>query len=189
MKTVSAILLAGGRSRRMGVDKATVQIEGEPLWQRQIGILRGMPVESVRLSVNSVPAWRPVEVEVIADTSPSRGPLSGVAAGLGRLKTSHLLVLAIDLPRMTAEHLRKLWRMARPGVGVIPQNGEYFEPLCAIYPVEALALAEQMLNAGDASLQTLARKLVDCSQARIHRLREPEAALYLNMNTPADVPV
>jgi molybdopterin-guanine dinucleotide biosynthesis protein A len=172
----------------MGVDKATVVVDGEPLWQRQLRVLREMKLEALWLSVKSVPSWRPVEVEVIADPSPSRGALSGVAAGLGRLKTSHLLVLAIDLPRMTSEHLRKLWSMASPGVGIIPQHGDYFEPLCAIYPVEALELAKRSLLNADASLQTFARTLVECSQARIHRLGEDELPLCLNMNRPADVP-
>jgi len=64
-----------------------------------------------------------------------------------------LLVLAIDLPRISAEHLRKLCDLARPGSGVIPLNGDYFEPLCAIYPVEAGASAQAALISDDVSLQ------------------------------------
>src|SRR5580704_3387360 len=105
----SALLLAGGRSRRMGVDKATVLISGEPLWRRQLRVLSKLRPGAVGISARTVPLWCPAEIEVVTDKPPSCGPLSGVAAGLRRLKSSHLLVLAIDLPEMTPEHLWKLW--------------------------------------------------------------------------------
>jgi molybdopterin-guanine dinucleotide biosynthesis protein A len=186
--TLSAILLAGGQSRRMGVDKATLLIAGRPLWQRQLGVLSELRPAALWVSARKAPAWRPPGVEVLEDKLPSCGPLGGVAAGLSRLETSHLLVLAIDLPQMTAEHLRKLWSLARPGSGVIPSHGDYFEPLCAIYPIEALAAAESTLDSGDASLQHFAQNLLCKSQAQVYDTKPEERPLYLNMNTPADLP-
>ncbi len=188
MTTLSAILLAGGRSRRMGVEKATLVIAGEPLWLRQIRILSALQPAALWMSARTVLPWCPPHIPVLMDKPPSRGPLSGVAAGLGRLQTSHVLVLAIDLPRMTEDHLQKLWDLARPGVGVIPSQGDYFEPLCAVYPAEALAAAEEALNSGDASLQHFAQSLAAKSQARVYDLTQNERSLYLNMNTPSDLP-
>jgi len=186
--TLTAILLAGGRSRRMGVDKATLLISGEPLWKRQLSVLKEAQPHALWVSARAEPLWCPPEIEVVTDKPPSCGPLSGVAAGLRRLQTSHLLVLAIDLPQMTAEYLRKLCVLARPGNGVIPFHGGYFEPLCAIYPAEALAAAEMALNSGDASLQHFAQNLLRESQARVYELASEERPLYLNMNTPSDLP-
>lgn len=188
MKTLSAILLAGGRSRRMGVDKATVLIAGEPLWRRQLRVLKEMGPKALWVSARTALPWCPPEICVVADKPPSRGPLSGVAAGLRRLETTHLLVLAIDLPRITTEHLRKLLGLARLGVGVIPVHGDYFEPLGAVYPAEALAEAEESLNSNDGSLQHFAQNLVNGSQAQVYDLNAAERALYLNMNTPSDLP-
>ena len=185
---LSAILLAGGRSRRMGVDKATVLIEGKPLWQRQLRVLSDLRPATLWVSARTVPPWCPPEIEAVMDNSPSCGPLSGVAAGLHRLQTSHLLVLAIDLPRMTAEHLGKLWGLARPGIGVIPLHGDHFEPLCAIYPAEAVVAAEKALKNHDASLQHFAQDLLRKSQAQFYDLPSGERPLYLNMNTPTDLP-
>jgi molybdopterin-guanine dinucleotide biosynthesis protein A len=185
---LSAILLAGGRSRRMGVDKATLLISGEPLWKRQLRILRNLQPDSVWISAQTVPPWCPAETEVITDKPPSCGPLSGVAAGLRRLQTSHLLVLAIDLPQMSSEHLRKLWGLARPGVGVIPLNIDYFEPLCAIYPAEALDAAETALNSSDVSLQRFAQSLLRKSRAQVYELPSEERPPYLNLNTPSYLP-
>jgi molybdopterin-guanine dinucleotide biosynthesis protein A len=187
--TLSAMLIAGGLSRRMGVDKATVLIAGEPLWQRQIQVLCELQPDRLWVSARATPAWCPPEIEVVTDSPPSCGPLSGLGAGLRRLQTSHLLVLAIDLPRMTSEHLLKLWGLAHPGVGVIPLHDDYFEPLCAIYPAEAVVAAEAALNGTDWSLQHFAQKLVSQSQARVYGLSDEERALYLNMNTPDDLPL
>jgi molybdopterin-guanine dinucleotide biosynthesis protein A len=186
--TTSAILLTGGQSRRMGVDKATVLIAGQPLWQRQLQILGELGPQTLRVSARTVPFWCPPEIEVMLDRPPSRGPLSGVAEGLRGLRTSHLLVLAVDLPRMTTAHLRKLCRMAQPGLGLIPWQGGHFEPLCAIYPAEAVSLAENALSRGWKSLQHLAQNLVWQSRARIYELTREEQSLYINMNTPFDLP-
>jgi len=185
--TLSAILLAGGLSRRMGGDKATLLVEGKPLWQRQLQVLSATRPVVLWVSARGVLPWCPPEIEVVLDKAPSRGPLSGVAAALCRLRTSHLLVLAVDLPQMTTEHLRKLWGLSQPGTGVIPLNGGFCEPLCAIYPVEAAAVAEAALKSSDVSLQSFARTLRHHSQARVYNLTPEEQPLYLNMNTPADL--
>jgi molybdopterin-guanine dinucleotide biosynthesis protein A len=185
--TLSAVLLAGGLSRRMGVDKATLLVAGEPLWQRQLRMIKAMDPAALWVSVRGELSFPP-EIEVVVDKTPSRGPLSGVAAALSRLQTSHLLVLAVDLPQMTTEHLRQLWGLSRPGTGVIPLNGGYFEPLCAIYPAEAAVVAEARLNSPDASLQAFAATLRHLSQVRAYELTPEEKPLYLNMNTPSDIP-
>ena len=182
--TLSAILLVGGLSRRMGVDKATLLISGDPLWKRQLGCISNLRPEAVWVSARTAPSWRPAEIEVVTDKRPSCGPLSGIAAGLRRLRTSHLLVLAIDLPQMTPEHLRKLCVLAHPGTGVIPFQSDYFEPLCAIYPAEALVATEAALNSGDVSLQHFAQNLLRESQARVYELASEERPLYLNTRHP-----
>ncbi|MDB6065751.1 MAG: hypothetical protein JWR26_1959 [Pedosphaera sp.] len=186
--TLSALLLAGGLSRRMGADKATLLFEGRPLWQRQLRVLSELRPDALWVSAMSALPWCPPNVDVLVDQPPSRGPLSGLTEGLRRLKTFHLLVLAIDLPQMTSEHLRKLWSLARPGMGVIPFDLDCFEPLCAIYPAEALAAAESALKGTDWSLQHFTQKLISQSRAQAYQLMPEEKHLYLNMNTPPDFP-
>jgi molybdopterin-guanine dinucleotide biosynthesis protein A len=78
--------------------------------------------------------------------------------------------------------------LARPGIGVIPLHGEYFEPLCAIYPAEALDAAETALISGEVSLQSFAQNLLRKSQAQVYELASEERPLYLNTNTPSDLP-
>ena len=182
--TLTTVLFAGGKSRRMGVEKATLPFAGEPLWSRQLNVLRELKPEALWISARSRPGWCPAEIDVVLDAPPARGPLSGLAAVLGRLQTSHVLALAVDLPDMTADHLRDLWKAARPGCGVIPVNESFFEPLCAIYPVEAATEAAQ---AGDGSLQNLAQRLVLQNRAAPYALTTRERRLYRNLNTPEDL--
>jgi molybdopterin-guanine dinucleotide biosynthesis protein A len=185
--TLTAMLLVGGCSRRMGRDKSTLIIDGEPLWQRQLRVLRQVSPAALFVSARAKPLWCPPELEIILDEPPSCGPLSGLAAGLSRLQTSHLLVLAIDLPCVSASHLRKLSSLVEPGKGVIPMNQDYFEPLCAIYPAEASPLARQALSAGHLSIQHLAKALVSTSLGCAYAVAPEERPLYLNLNTPTDL--
>jgi molybdopterin-guanine dinucleotide biosynthesis protein A len=186
--TLTAVLIGGGQSRRMGLDKAAVLIAGQPLWQRQLQVVRALEPSTIWVSARAVPAWLPPELDAVLDEAPSRGPLSGVAAALRRLDTSHLLVLAVDLPQMTAAHLLYLWSQARPGVGIVPQQGEWFEPLCAVYPAEAARAADKALSGRDSSLQGFVRKLQAQARIESYRLEPADEPLYLNMNTPADIP-
>jgi molybdenum cofactor guanylyltransferase len=98
MKTLTAVLFTGGESRRMGADKATLVLDGEPLWSRQLRTLRELQPERILISARTKPAWCPPEIEVVLDKPPSRGPLTGLAAALKRIHTTHLFALAIDLP-------------------------------------------------------------------------------------------
>lgn len=185
--SMTAVLFVGGESRRMGADKATLMVAGETLWRRQLGVLRGLQPENILVSARAKPGWCPPEVETVLDEPPSRGPLSGLAAALKRLRATHLLALAVDLPEMTSEQLQKLWSLAQPGVGVIPQIENHFEPLCAVYPAEAAVVAGGALASGELSLQTLARNLVEQNRARIYAASAAERRLYHNANSPDDL--
>lgn len=184
MKTLTAVLLAGGESRRMGRDKATLEFNGEPLWSRQLRTLRELQPEKMMLSARVKPAWCPTEIETVLDEPPSCGPLSGLAAALKRIQTTHLLALAVDLTGMTSAHLKRLWSLAHLGVGVVPQNEKLFEPLCAVYPREAMAAAVESLTTQDVSLQSFIRTLVARGQICLYATGKAESAIYRNVNTP-----
>ncbi len=185
--TLTAVLFAGGESRRMGMDKALLPLNGKPQWSRQLETLRELAPEQILISARTPPAWCPPEITVVLDDPPSHGPLSGLSAVLRQLRTTHLLALAIDLPQMTAEHLQNLWKLAALGVGVIPRNGDFFEPLCAIYPVEIAGIASATLTTEQLSLQALVKELLDKGYLRQYVLAEPERLLYRNLNTPEDL--
>jgi molybdopterin-guanine dinucleotide biosynthesis protein A len=178
--TFSALLLAGGESRRMGRDKATVEFEGEPLWRQQLNLLRTLAVEEMD--------WLPDNVELLLDDSPSRGPLSGLAKALATMRTTHLLALAVDMPFMVAEELRELFRLAKPGRGVVPTIAGRAEPLAAIYPVEAAADFQAALAGPDFSLQSLVRILAASGKVKLMPVADSAAFRYRSVNSVEDFP-
>ncbi len=184
---ISAVLLAGGESRRMSKDKATLLYRGKPLWQLQLDLLRKLEPAEIFVSARTDPAWRPADVQFVPDEPPSRGPLSGLTATLARIRSSHLLVLAIDMPFMSEEHLRYLCIAIGPGRGVLPMIGSRAEPLAAIYPVEAYDMFAMALLGADFSMQTLTNQLVKIGMLRIVRVPENEQRFYRNLNEPGDL--
>jgi molybdopterin-guanine dinucleotide biosynthesis protein A len=184
--TLSAVLLTGGESQRMGVDKATILFRGQPLWQRQIELLRNLGPEKIFVSGRTEPSWLPLDVEVILDEPPSRGPLSGLTRAFEKLETSHLVALAADMPFMTIEQMAMLWSLAAIGCGVLPMIGERAEPLAAIYPREAAGELSTALSGADFSLQRVSRNLVHSGKLSIFQVPAGDAELYRSVNEPQD---
>src|SRR5262249_39071182 len=164
--SLSAVLLAGGQSRRMSTDKATLLLRGKPLWEIQLETLRKLKPTELFVSARSDPEWRPHDVLFVADVSPSRGPLSGLAASLDRMSANHLLALAIDMPWMSSKYLELLCAEIALGCGVVPKIGSCFEPVAAIYPREAAFEFRAALRGADFSLQSLTRDLVAAGKLR-----------------------
>jgi molybdopterin-guanine dinucleotide biosynthesis protein A len=183
--TIAAVLLAGGESRRMGQDKATVVWNGKPLWRNQLEILRGLAPVELLISGRIDFAWRPGKTIFVADVSPSRGPISGITAALRRTTATHLVVLAIDMPAMTSEYLRRLCSKLQTGAGIIPMSGgDKPEPLAAIYPIGATPYFNAGLVGKDFSLRSVIRRLMGDGLINGLPIDENDKALFQNLNEP-----
>ena len=186
MITLSALLLAGGESRRMSCDKAMLEFNGQPLWKRQLEILRTLGPEKIFVSARIAPSWLPNGVELLLDDPPSRGPLSGVAKASAAMKTTHLLALAVDMPFMISEELRRLWGHAQIGTGVVPVICDRAEPLAAIYPAEVATHFAAALTGADFSLQTIIANLSAEKKALLLSVPAADERLYRSVNEPGD---
>jgi molybdenum cofactor guanylyltransferase len=183
---ISAVLLAGGESRRMGQDKATLIFHGKPLWQIQLDLLCKLEPEEMFVSARSDPAWRPSGVQFVSDEPPSRGPLSGLSATLPQIRTDHLLALAVDMPLMSENYLRLLCERIEPGRGVLPIIGDRAEPLGAIYPKGAGIDFTAALSGSDFSLQSLTKKLVEAGKLNVFNVLKEEGKFFRNFNDFSD---
>lgn len=182
----AAVLLAGGKSRRMGRDKALLPLpDGRLLWQRQLSVLEELGPTERYISGFARPGFPP-EARVLADTWPDAGPLGGIAAALTVMHTPLLVVLAIDLPAMTAGFLRRLLAQAeRDGKGVVPRHAGaagYYEPLAAVYPRECLPLATERLAGGQLRMQEFVRAAGEVLQPL--EIAVGEEPLFANWNHP-----
>lgn len=189
LRPFSGAVLAGGRSRRMGRDKATLRIGGTPLWRRQVGVLRAAgaaPLFLVRARGQRALATGR-RTRLLRDAVADAGPLAGLHAALSASDAAHLAVLAVDLPAMDAAWFTALARRCAPGVGAVARTARGYEPLAAIYPRAALPLITRRLAAGELALQDLLRTLVRGRLMRVRRVRAADARLA-NWNTPADPP-
>ena len=183
----AAVLLAGGQSRRMGRDKALLALPGgRLLWQRQLDVLRELAPAELFLSGFARPGF-PADVPLLADELPGCGPLGGIAAALAAMASPRLVVLAIDLPHMTAAFLRGLLAECGAGQGVVPRAADgFFEPLAAVYPRTAHAEARARLGRGEYALQPFVRTLTAEGKASARRIRQEETVLFTNWNVPED---
>jgi molybdopterin-guanine dinucleotide biosynthesis protein A len=184
---ISAALMAGGKSTRMGRDKCLIQINGIPMWQRQLDLLLAVSPE-VFVTAPDRPYWLPENVRWIPDAVLDKGPIGGLAAALAQALNNQVLILAADMPAMSSAFLKKLAGMAAQDSGIVPQIGEGYEPLCAIYPREALPVVrDQLLVKRDYSLQTLIRLLIQRGLMQNFYVSDSEAGLFRNLNFPSDI--
>lgn len=184
--TFSAVLLAAGRSSRMGVDKAMLRMADGALWERQLGVLRAAGCREMMISARPEQTWVPASTLVVHDARPDAGPLAGIAAALAQTDATHLMVLAVDLPRMEPGWLMRLKSHCAPGVGAVGRHAEFFEPLAAIFPRELRGAAESALGSGELSLQRFIGSAGEAMTAV--EISPAEAIWFTNWNAPGEAP-
>lgn len=183
----SAVLLAGGESKRMGRDKAFLEFDSVPLWRRQMATLQALNPNTIFIAGRLQGEALGTNCEIVADARENAGPLAGLVGALRRCATPLLLALAVDLPGMNADYLRGLIDASAEKIGVVPKSPAGFEPLAAVYPQAALPLAESRLRAGDYALQDFVAACVAENLLTERPIRPGEERFFHNLNTPADL--
>ena len=179
-----AVVLAGGRSRRMGVDKATLDWHGVPLVLHVVRTLQAV-VDAPVVVVGAAAQVLPDGLEVVRDARPDRGPLEGMLAGLHALgdRAETAYVCAVDLPFLTAEAIRRPLEALRCGAqAAVPVVHGIRQPLAAAYSVEVAGVVEARLDDGRRSLMGLLEDL------RVEEVPADDLAAQLrDVDEPADL--
>lgn len=182
-----AVILAGGKSSRMGRDKAWLEVRGKTLLARQIEVARETGAMEILISGRAEADYSAFGCRVLLDKFPDAGPLAGVERGLAATASPLLLVLAVDLPAMSVELLCKLAGCCAENVGMIPRCNGVIEPLAAIYPKSAHPTAETLLSEKNNSMINFARRCVLSGLARFAERPAGDAKFFTNWNSPADL--
>lgn len=176
-------ILAGGQSRRMGRDKATLTLGGETLISRCARAMAPL-VTRTRLIGSGSPATSGHPVQ--PDLRPGLGPLAGIHAALATSDAPAVLVLACDLPFVTTSFLSALSDQLRGGVdAVVPTTTDGPVPVCAIYRTTCLKTLESALDSGALRAQDLLEK-VETSFIEAASI-DPGGLCLTNINTPEDL--
>jgi len=185
--TVSGIILAGGQSRRMGRDKALIDFQGKPIIAHVIDTLRTL-VQDVVVVSNRSNSYDLLGAHVVADYDPPCGPLGGIAAGLQAMDSELAIVVACDMPFLNVSLLRWLIDQAEGYDAVVPQTGDEYEPLHAIYRRTCYNPIARRIEQGD-------RRVISFfADVRLRPIKEaawraidPAGRSLVNLNTPGDL--
>lgn len=188
-QSFSLAIIAGGQSRRMGRDKAFVELGGKVLIERVIERSAGLGQSETILITNKPPEYAQLGLPMHGDILPDKGSLGGIYTALARAKSPDVLVLACDMPFVNSSLLRyMIEQMDEETDIVVPRVEGYPQGLHAIYKKTCIApIAEQL-----AADQLKIIRFYD--QMRVHYLDEAEYALFdpqgrsfANLNTPEEL--
>lgn len=195
VKSASAIILAGGRSARMGQSKATLLIGGITLIERTV-------IELARafddIVVVAAPESEAIElpalgaVTIVHDENAYQGPVGALARGLRAARRELAFACSCDLPMLRSEVAS--WLLSLMGErddAAIPQVGERLQPLHAAYRRRCAGALDAMLSRGEHRLSAIADAVNSGILARIvseaeYRRADPDALSCFNINTPED---
>jgi molybdenum cofactor guanylyltransferase len=182
----SALVMAGGRSTRMGRPKALVEVNGVTLWRRQVDVL--LQLGPAELMITAGTDWDPGvgPWTVIRDRIGGLGPLGGLDAALSSMSTELLLVLAVDMPAMSAHYLRGLVDRSEPK-GMIPEDDGFCQGLAAVYPRSIAGLVSKALEGSERSLQHLIAAARAQDLVATMPIAAEERVLFRNVNLPTDL--
>ena len=187
----AAVILCGGASRRMGRPKAWLPFGDERMLERVVRLAGTVarPIVVVAAADQMLPELR-VDVAVVRDPVPGRGPLQGLAAGLGALADSVELVYATatDVPFLEPRWIGRLVELSDGYDLVIPFVGGYQHPLAALYRRHTVLPAIEGLLSEDRLRLSI---LVDAVRTRVvdeseMKSVDPELQTLRNLNSPED---
>jgi molybdopterin-guanine dinucleotide biosynthesis protein A len=190
MSRPSAIILAGGRSRRFGRDKAGAELLGSPLLQHVVERLAGV-CDEIIVVTRKRQRLMPLDdrrFRVVEDLYAEVGPLGGLCTGLTAASTPQALCVACDMPLLQVPLLAELSRLGASHRAVVPVYQGLTQPLCASYSKACVALLEEEIKAGNYRLQQVVDLLSPVYLQPIQwQPFDPDGLSFFNVNRAEDL--
>jgi len=182
---MTGVVLAGGRSRRMGRDKALLPIGGATLIELVVARLREVCGERLLLVTNTPEAYRQLGVQIVPDALPPGQSLVGIYTGL-RHAGEPAFVCACDMPFLSPPLIRHMAALAEGADVVIPRHGGEYEPLHAVYTPACLDPIRRCVERQGRNIDFLAEVRVRIVDEPELRRFDPDLRSFANLNTPED---
>ncbi len=186
-KSVTGIILAGGKSRRMGRDKLFLQTGGVPLFERVYGVLNRIFTDIIVVANN--PKWfHSYGVRVVTDVIPGKGAIGGLHTGLKYASSHHSFCFAADMPFLNPRLIRYMIGKRNEGDVIIPRTSDGLQPLHAIYSKACLLPIENLITKGNLKIVDFFREItvVYISEREVLTY-DPRLISLMNINTREDL--
>jgi molybdopterin-guanine dinucleotide biosynthesis protein A len=179
----AAWVLTGGRSSRMGANKALLEIDGLPLALR---VAREAAKACAGVSLVGDPAvYGSLHLPVVPDTFPGQGPLAGIEAALGATQADWNLIVACDMPALPSEVISRLFALSADCAVPQYEDGRV-EPLCAVYHRRCHPIIRAALESGVRKVTDALRRL-ESEGFALRYVRVASEGLFANLNTPDEM--
>jgi molybdopterin-guanine dinucleotide biosynthesis protein A len=187
---MTSIILAGGKSLRLGQSKALQVIEGKSLIQWVVDRLAILSTEIIIATANgeAIPCSSAVRIKTVADIYPGKGPLAGIYSGLIASSSSRAIVVGCDTPFLSVGLLEYMTHIRSTFDVVVPRIKKEVEPLCAVYSKNCLAPIQELLEQNELMISKL------FSMVKVRYIEEdeinsfdPEHLSFFNINNQADL--
>lgn len=187
MKTKEALLLAGGKSRRMKFDKQEIKIGGQLLVKRTLAKLKAI-FPNVTVVTNRPELYKDLGVKTIQDIYPGLGPISGLHTGLVNSNQDQVFMMAVDMPGVEEDYIRWLDNQYSEDLDGILVTQPYIEPMKAIYNKRLLARLEKQITNQEYRLFTTVQR-GNFNQLSMEDLERAgfSGEIFTNLNTQEDL--
>ena len=188
-RAVTGLIIAGGKSRRLGFDKRFLDIGGRTCTQRVLDAYRGI-FDEILIAADAVEPFQSLGVRVVVDLIPGRATLGGLYTGLHYAAGERVFAAAADMPWINPAAIRIVLDQAHSGDIVIPDLEGQLQPMHAVYSKTCLPFLRALVEANSLKVQDLC----NCPDLRAHRIPQtaftavdPELRSFFNINTPDDL--
>ena len=178
---ITGIVLAGGKSSRMGTEKGLVIFKGKPLIEYSLDVLKNS-CDEIIISSNSE-SYDAFGYPVLKDEFPDSGPMGGIYTCLKASKNQVNIILSCDMPMVNTVFLNKLLAVADGFEVVVPwHEKKYFEPLCAVYRKKLLPVFEDFIQNKNFRIPDLFAA-VNTNYLKIGKEFGVDPLIFFNINT------
>jgi molybdopterin-guanine dinucleotide biosynthesis protein A len=184
----SAIILAGGKSSRMGFDKQLIKLNERRLMDSLIHKLKG-EFEDIIIVTNRPELYIGLSHKITEDILLDKGPLGGIHAGLLQSSSEYSFVVACDMPNISLDYIRYMKKhISDNALGCVTKFGDWIEPFGSFYSIELIDSIEDYLITGRRSVNGLLEdKDITYIEENAARKFSPNWDMFLNLNTKEEL--